>query len=278
MIAASQPESAPTTLTGQVSHWFGQAAQIVTGVAGFSYAFGWVLTARFFGSFGVDPEDAGVSFGWLAIRAFLVGITGLVIFLASRALLRVAERSGPVVHIIQSRTVIIVLTVVCCLGVAALVALCLAVWTASNGGTVDSASVIAILTCGAIIAGLVLWLRPPAVQLGWNTSLWLRGIAGALLGFITVSLLMLPYRLSDHLAVDVRDGRAVHLPMVPGVPAFQLPRVRLTPVDGQAPAPDLPPPSACVSRLGGSSGTSIYYMNGRVLRVADQNVTAVAPC
>jgi hypothetical protein len=278
VIAASQSDGGPTTLTGQVSHWFGQAAHIVTGISGFSYAFGWVVTARFFGSFGVDPEDAGVSFGWLAIRAFLIGITGLVVFLVSRYLIRAAERSSPVVHIIQSRAVIIVLTVICCLGVAALVALCLIVWTTSNGSTVDTPSVLAIMACGAIIAGLVLWFRPPAVQLGWNTSLWLRGVAGALLGFVALSLLMLPYRLSDHLAADVRNGHEVHVTIVPGVPAFQVTRVRIVPLDDQAWPSGLPPASACLSRLGGSSGTSIYYADGQVLRVADENVTAVAPC
>ncbi|MEV4492563.1 hypothetical protein AB0K04_20890 [Micromonospora coxensis] len=276
--AAPSADGSPTTLTGQVSHWFGQAAQIVTGVAGFSYAFGWVVTARFFGAFGVDPEDAGITFGWLAIRAFLVGITGLVVFVVSRHLLQAAERSAPVVHIVQSRAAIVVLTVVSCMGVAGLAALCLAVWTTSRGGEVDAVPVTVILLCGAVSTGLVLWLRPPAVQLGWNTSLWLRGIAGALLGFLGVSLLLLPYRLSDHLAADVRAGRSVRLLMAPGVPALQVTRVQLAAVDGQSPPPHLPPPGTCVSRLGGAAGVSLYHVDGTVLRVADESVTARGPC
>ncbi|MFI5490547.1 hypothetical protein [Micromonospora echinaurantiaca] len=93
-----------------------------------------------------------------------------------------------------------------------------------------------------------------------------------------MSLLLLPYRLSDHLAADVRAGREVRLPMAPGVPALQVTRVRLAPVDGQSMAAALLPATTCVSRLGGASGTSLYYVDGRVLRIADENVTALAPC
>ncbi|WP_431897883.1 hypothetical protein [Micromonospora haikouensis] len=277
MTVSRTTDSPPTTLTGQVSHWFGQAAQIVSGVAGVSYAFGWVVTARFFGAFGVDPEDAGITFGWLAIRAFLVGVAGLVVFVGSRHLLQTAERSAPVVHIVQGRAAIVATTIVCCMGVAGLAVLCLVAWATSRGGGVDAAAVVTILACGAAITALVLWWRPPSVQLGWNTSLWLRGAAGALLGFLGVGLLLLPYRLSDHLAADVRAGREVSLPMAPGVPALHVTRVHLAPVDGQ-PSPHLPPVAACVSRLGGAAGTSLYYLDGRVYRVADESVTVWGPC
>jgi hypothetical protein len=278
MNPAQPTDGVPSTTTGQVSHWLGQAAQIVSGISGFSYAFGWVLTARFFGSFGVNPEDAGVSFSWLAIRAFLVGITGLAIFLIARSLLQAAERSEPVVHVIQSRAAIIVLTVVCCIGVAALVALSLTGWVASSGGTVGTAPVVAVLASGTFTAVIILWLRPPSVQLGWNSSLWLRGIAGALLGFVAVSLLLMPYRLGDYLADEVRNGQATHLPVVPGVPALQITQVSLSLGGQPGSATNLLPPVNCVLRLGGNSGTSIYYANGRVLRVADENATVAAPC
>ncbi|MFD6697276.1 hypothetical protein [Micromonospora aurantiaca (nom. illeg.)] len=261
-----------------MSHWFGQAAQIVTGVSGISYAFGWLATARFYGTFGVDPEEAGITFGWLAIRAFLIGLTGLVVFVISRRLLQVAERSAPVVHIVESRGAIAVLSFVCCMGTAGLVALCYVGWATTRSGNADTVAVTFILLAGAVSTALVLRWRPPEVQMGWNTSLWLRGLAGALLGFLGVSLLLLPYQLSDHLAADVRAGREVRLPVAPGVPALQVTQVRLAAVDSQSPPSHLPSFTTCVSRLGGASGTSLYYIDGRVLRIADQNVIALGPC
>jgi hypothetical protein len=67
-----------------VSEWAAQAAQITTGVAGLSYAFGWILMTRFYGELGVDPEDAGVTFAWLVVRAFFVGLTALAVMLIVR--------------------------------------------------------------------------------------------------------------------------------------------------------------------------------------------------
>ncbi|MEA5364151.1 hypothetical protein VA596_31775 [Amycolatopsis sp., V23-08] len=67
-----------------VSEWAAQVAQVTTGVAGLSYAFGWLLMARFYGALGVEPEDAGVTFTWLVVRAFLVGMLALAALLAVR--------------------------------------------------------------------------------------------------------------------------------------------------------------------------------------------------
>ncbi|MGW5740996.1 hypothetical protein [Amycolatopsis sp. NPDC003861] len=73
-----------TSKLAGVSEWAAQAAQITTGVAGLSYAFGWLLMARFYGVLGVDPEDVGITFTWLVARAFLVGLVALAAFLAVR--------------------------------------------------------------------------------------------------------------------------------------------------------------------------------------------------
>jgi hypothetical protein len=67
-----------------VSEWAAQAAQITTGVAGLSYAFGWILMTRFYGELGVEPEDAGVTFAWLVVRAFFVGLAALAVMLVVR--------------------------------------------------------------------------------------------------------------------------------------------------------------------------------------------------
>ena len=270
------------TFISGVPQWFGQAAQVGTGIAGFSYGFGWVLATRFYSSFGVDPQDAGVNFGWLAIRSFVVGVAGLAAFLCVRWLLRVAERGKPTVRVVQSPVAIVGLILVCCIGIAGLVALGLSVWTVETGGAVSSAAVTAVLVCGALIAATFLRLRPPTVRLGWNSELWLRGIAGALSGFVLVGLLLLPYQLGGRLAVDVRRGGQVHVPMVPGVPVFDIVRVRLITVSDRAvPTGVLDGDDAsgtCVLRLGGNGGTSIYYAHGVVLRISDQNVTVTAPC
>jgi MFS family permease len=269
-------EGVPSTFAERLSNWFGRTTQIVTGVAGFSYAFGWVLAARFYGSFGVAPEEAGISFSWLAIRAFLVGIAGLALFLGARWLLRAAERGRAVVHIVRSRAMITLLISASCVAVATVVSV--AAWASARGGRAGTVTVVAILACGASTALVILWLRPSGVRLGWNSSLWLRGVGGAVLGFVIVGLVLLPYRLGDHLAADVREGRPVRLPMALGVPAFQVSQVRLALADGSKPATDPLAALGCVMRLGGNGTTSIYYARGRVLRIADDNVTVASPC
>jgi hypothetical protein len=265
-----------------VPQWFGQAAQVGTGVAGFSYGFGWVLATRFYSNFGIDPQDAGVDFAWLAIRSFMVGVAGLAAFLCVRWLLRAAKRGKSSVRVVQSRAAIVGLILVSCLGIAGIVALGLSAWVTETGGDVSGASFAAVLLCGALIAALLLKVRPPAVRLGWNSELWLRGVAGAISGFVVVGLLLLPYQLGGRLASEVRHGEEVHVPIMPGVPVFDIVKVRLIAVSDQ---PIPPGPLAaingsggCVLRLGEHDGTSIYYAHGVVLRISDQNVTATGPC
>ncbi|WP_306205674.1 hypothetical protein [Actinoplanes sp. RD1] len=257
-----------------MSLWAADATQVVTGVAGFSYAFGWVLTARFYGEFGVDPESAGVTFGWLAIRAFLVGLASLGIFLVARGVARFATAvpdrparlAGPRLAAV---------TVGGCLAVAVVVLLVRGtLGSPVSPGEIITAVAVALVTAFAVLFGL----RPELIEARPRLGQIISGLAGFLIGFAVVALLLTPYRLGAHLADDIRAGRPVSLPIVPGVPALQAPRTRLSLVEPGVVAPEVRPFLGCVIRLGGANGVSLYYADGRVLRVADEIVHSVSSC
>jgi hypothetical protein len=248
---------------------------VATGVAGFSYAFGWVLAARYFGEFGVDPEAAGVSFSWLAIRAFLVGLVALGVFLLVRQILRAARRlpvDAPTLYRGGKLLAIIVLGCVAAALVVVLAELMLR-------RRVDAGDLVAPLGVAVVIAlGATMLLRPISIEALPRMDRLLRGVAGFLIGFAVAGSLLTPYLLGEHLAEDVRHGQPIDLQIVPGVPALQAPRVRLTLVDSAQTRPEMAAFLGCVVRLGGADGTSLYYAEGSVLRVADENVYAVQPC
>jgi hypothetical protein len=270
-LAAIEPSPG---LTGALSEWFGQAAQIATGISGVSYAFGWLLTARFYGGLGVDPEEVGVTFSWLVIRAFLIGLLGLVVMLGVRQLLRLATAGGgPITRLVQSKTAIVLSLLLTCAGMAGIIVLAYIVWFVPDG-TDPTATVIAILACAALIGMVVWWLRPSSFSLRWNSRYWLRALAGALLGFVVTMLVLLPFRLGDRLAADVRAGRPVTIDVLPGVPAIKTVAVRVVSADPAKPSPA----SGCALRLGSGGGTSVFVAGGKVMRISDQNITVTSPC
>ncbi|MEU0535827.1 hypothetical protein [Amycolatopsis tolypomycina] len=211
-----------TSKLAGISEWAAQAAQITTGVAGLSYAFGWILMARFYGALGVDPEDAGITFSWLVARAFLVGLVALAAFLAVRWLQNRAASAQPT-------------------------------WVTLSIGT-------------GVRSLAEVHLSLPGRHL-------LRGLAGALTGFVVVFLLILPFRLGDRFAGDALAGRPVDFGLL-GTSVIRAPEVRLSPADPAKPAPA----TGCVLRLGGNAGTSLFVAGGRVIRVSDQNVTVSSSC
>jgi hypothetical protein len=70
----------------------------VGGLAGIGYAFGWVLLSRFYGYFGITPEQAGISMPWVVVRVAVVfGLVGLADFVVAAW---VSADSVPLVSII----------------------------------------------------------------------------------------------------------------------------------------------------------------------------------
>ena len=205
-----------------VSERAAQTAQVATGVAGLSYGLGWLLMVRFYGALGADPEEAGVTFTWLAARAFLIGLVVLSVLLAAKALRDRAVLARPISLVFSLRTE---------------------------------------------VRSLV------EVRLRTGARHVLSAAAGVLVGFLVTALVVGPLRLGEDLAADVRDGRAVDLAVL-GLPLIRTTSVRLSGVDPASPAPA----SACVLRLGGAGGTSLYVAQGRLLRVSDQNVNVSGPC
>jgi hypothetical protein len=259
-----------------LSAWAGHATTIATGLAGLSYAFGWILTARFYGSFGIDPESAGVTFSWLAIRAFLIGLAGLALILLARAAPRFASSIPGRSQSFEGPGLNTLILVGC---VVAAVAVSLPAQMLPGKRT--SLAEVGIALIGGLLLGgaIIAVVRPRQVQVSPSFERLSSGVQGFLIGFTAVGVLLLPYKWGTELANDVRAGRPVQISIVPGLPAFYAPRVHLSLVDAGQPTPDVGPYLAtCVVRLGGANGVSLYYGNGRVLRVADEVVYATGPC
>ena len=205
-----------------ISEWAGQAAQVTTGVAGLSYAFGWVLMARFYGALGVEPEDVGITFAWLVARAFLVGVLALVAVLSVR-------------------------------------------WLQLRSTSASSTKL--VVSVGNDVRSYI------ELKLPFNGRYLLRVIAGILAGFLITLLVLLPFYLGDRLATDARAGRSVDFGLL-GISAIRTAQVRLISAD-----PDKPIAAAgCVIRLGSNAGTSLFIVDGYVVRVSDQNATVTSPC
>jgi hypothetical protein len=264
-------------LHSPISTWLGSAAQISTAVAGAAYGFGWLVAARLYGRFGVSPEDAGISFGWVAIRAFLVALASLLLLLAARYLLRTAERYATIVWTASRGTVTAALL---------LVLVCFAATTdaimISRGfgtSTVERLVLVGIPLCAVTTAVIVRRRsrRPTSTARG-HVALWLRGLSGALVGFVVTILAVTPVRVADNLGETIEEGRTAQLFILPGIPVLQMERVRLLPAT-YSPTSGVEN-SPCLVRLGGDAGTSIYWDIDRrqVLRVSDQNVVAATPC
>lgn len=205
-----------------ISEWAAQAAQVTTGIAGLSYAFGWALMARFYGSLGVEPEDVGITFTWLVVRAFLVGLLALAVLVSVR-------------------------------------------WLQDQATSVRSTNL--VFSVGTEVRSLM------EVRLPVHGRHLLRGLAAALVGFMVVFLLALPFRLGDRFATAVRAGNPVDFGLL-GMSVIEVTQVRLTSADPAKPSPA----TRCVLRLGSNAGTSLFVMAGHVIRVSDQNVTVSSPC
>jgi hypothetical protein len=74
-------------------------------------------------------------------------------------------------------------------------------------------------------------------------------------------------------AADARAGRPVDFGLL-GMSAIRVTPVRLSSADPARPSPA----AGCVLRLGGSAGTSLFMVEGRVIRLSDQNVAVSSPC
>jgi hypothetical protein len=150
-------------------------------------------------------------------------------------------------------------------GLAALAVLLAARWLQGRATLVRSTDL--VLSVGTEVRSLM------EVRLPLHGRHWLRGVAGALVGFIVVFLLVLPFRLGDRFAADARAGRPVDFGLL-GMSAIRVTPVRLSSADPARPSPA----AGCVLRLGGSAGTSLFMVEGRVIRLSDQNVAVSSPC
>lgn len=265
------------SLPKQVAEWFAQGAQITSGLAGLSYAFGWILAARFYGAFGQSPEEGGVTFSWLAIRAFLIGLVGLVLILTARRLLVAAGRATPIVYSVTGNLAFI-LTLVAVIGVPIIVLAGVFLWEMVFGNFNDLPVIIVLTATGLLLCALWIWLRPRTVTVAWNANLLFRGLAGLVVGIVVVSFILVPLRLADHLVSDVQAGRSIRLLIMPGVPVFEVPLVHVVPNTTQPIPVELGGTSTCFQRLGSDGADAIYVVSGQVVRVPEEYHVTTMPC
>jgi len=264
----------PEWLYSPASAWLAKAAQIATAVAGAAYGFGWLIAARLFGSFDVSPEEVGISFGWVAIRAFLVALASLLLLLAARSLLRAADRYATAVWPAQRHAITAGL-LMASVGISITGDVLLI--HRGYGRSPAGRTFVVLLPIAAIVAVAILRRRAAqSRQPRGQAGLWLRGLSGALASFVITILLLAPVRLADSVSAGIHAGHGTRLDLLPGVPVLQMGRVRLLPQDALTTGASGP----CVIRLGGSEGTSVYWDidRQRVLRLSDGNVVAAGPC
>jgi hypothetical protein len=233
----------------------------------------------FFSHFDISPEDAGVSFDWLAVRAFLIAVVVLAVVLIARFLSRNAERYGPAVRIVESRAVVIAAKLLLALSVGTAIG---ALIRRSFGYSLVMVLIPALLVLGT---GIWIWLNPSSepLQIAWNARILLKGVAGALAGFVVAALVCFPYRMTAQLAGEVKAGRPVQVSILPGLIAFEVVRMRVVFIPNSDSTSSVirgKRLDICLMHLGGSDGNSYFYdfQSGHVLVLNDQDIVARQPC
>jgi hypothetical protein len=277
-------QSIPIRGEGQstpADRWLGTAAQLGTAAAGVAYGYGWIICARFYSHFGMTPEEAGISFDWLAVRAFLIALAVFALIFAVRLVSHTAERFDSVTKFIDGRVAASVSIVILCVGSGLLLDLGLLTFLKQASQFLIWGTICLCL----LVAGKLIFLRAAQepLKIAWNAKLFLRGASAALVGFTVVSLVLLPYRLADKLSQEVREGRSAYLPILPGIDAIHIEKIRVILINsnlaGALPR-QLETSGLCLMNLGGSDGSSFYFdpQSKNVFRFSDQNVSTINPC
>lgn len=280
-MTSAEPEEQPRRdFTRDISDLFGRAAQIATGLAGLSYAFGWILANRFYSQFGESPEDGGVSFPWLAVRAFIFSFAALMAVFLIRFLMRAAQRATPGAYSPGRWATFGIAGSLIVLTPAVAIPVTFSIEKLVGKDEIAPLldrfpELVGGLIVGVIFAALFLHIAPNSLKFEWNANLVLRGLAGFLTGAIALTYCLLPFQIADNLATNIRDGHSVKLQIFPKLTVFEASRVRVIAIGGA----DIPfAPQNCVLRLGSNSATAIYYVNKHVVRIPEQSHVIVGPC
>lgn len=249
------------------------------------YGAGWVFFARFYTAFGVYPEEVGINFGFVVVRASLILLAvGAVIGLSAavsggtRRLLKLAASESLDVssRIVATAIVLFDLLIVASAIVAYVV---FPPWS-----RIGPLWFFALMPVAVIVVVGAVWVMTPKIvdAFGLRT-----GRSAVTLRMLNVALVVsvlfaagygaLSFAGADHLASRVRDGQPIT-----GI-AFQVPLVQVHLVSpGQTPL-GMPGPEECVSLLGQSEGEVVFVRSSQpgdpVVRVPMEAVVVVhGPC
>jgi hypothetical protein len=198
------------------------------------YGFGWLFASRFYGEFGVQPEEAGVTAEWLIPRIVTAALpTTLVILVGYRVTELGRARS-------TRRAVIYAATFMCGVG---------ALWVRFLAEKDDSFySVPSILGLAVVEVGGAL------LAVSWTWVGKIRGLRAVCCAVIAVTTAVLPVRLAADLSDSVRESNAITWRFFPGVPIVNAPPVTVLKRDASLLEPEVGP---CAILLGSTSGTYI---------------------
>lgn len=255
-------------------------------LAAFIYGFGWVLTARFYGKFGVSPEEVGVGFAFLLVRVVFVLMASLVILGSIWGSLRwLSERVGWL-EIPTSSPLRLVAGAIAVSGGALVVVLL---------------PVIAVPVAVPVITNFLGDLyrrrrrntadanvdedtsdrpsrephsRPMRIDLGHllKVTSWFFAVAAVAM------VLLAPFILADRLASQVRIGDELAVSVLPGVAGLRVQKVMAMTTDGM-PVTESVPNGSCVSLLGSSEVAVLYdHRRGVTSRVPVGRLSLEQPC
>ena len=151
------------------SRW-AELAPLATLVAGLSYGFGWLTAISFFGRIGIAPEEAGVDFAWIAIRAFFLTVGVLTLLAVARLAVIYAAHLSERAFVVRSTRGVRALTFLGCLLASLLTGLVVSAISYLYYGELSIPTLL-LITSGGIVAGIVVnLLRPPTdpITFNWN--------------------------------------------------------------------------------------------------------------
>lgn len=236
-------------------------------VAAFIYGFGWVLAARFYGKFGVSPEEVGVGFAFLLVRAVFVLVASAVVLGSIWWALRwLSERVGWLEIPASSPLKWVAV-------VTAVVAASLA------------ASLVSIMSALPIIVPLLASLLTKSMadvagrirRINFGRVLraisWVFGVVGVAM------VLLAPFFIADRLAHQVRAGKELAVSVLPGVAGLRVQKVTATTTDAM-PVTASVPNGSCVSLFGASQEVAVLYdpKTGVTSRVPVGRLSLEQPC
>jgi hypothetical protein len=255
-------------------------------LAAFIYGFGWVLASRFYGTFGVSPEEVGVGFAFLLVRAVFVLIAGAVVLGSIWGSLRwLSERVGwlevrdPLRYLLACAGLLIGVLATT-IGTGDFLA-----WVSASVALSAFSHSIGDLVRSRVERAERERNREASASRGSRSHIRINGalvlrVASWTFGVITLVLVMVaPFVLADRLADQVRSGKELAASVLPRVAGLRVQRVLTSTTDGMPVTASIPAGS-CLSFLGSANEVAVLYDNMRRMtaRVPVSRISLEQPC